>query len=778
MAQQPPPANSIFTLKGRVVDDATGEPMAYATVAIVQFPMIEQIIKGCVTDEKGRFELKVKKGEFDLIVRSLGYKIASKSLTPDMEDVIDFGTMRMTVKAEELGVVTVKPLVEISVDEVKYDLTQDPDRETSTLHAILQKVPLMRMTPMGDIYVDSPDKTFVVVRNGKVDALFSGKLNDVLKSLPAKGFTSVTVMRAPPQRYGDVDYLVNIEADPNARLFGVIGFTAGKADGSSGETEIGQSAIGSLDKFRFTFGGMFKNTNAPTVKQRMEQVQYKDAALLIQSERTEKTGENESMGGTFSYDLAKNQFISWGIWYGQEDSRERKSQDIVNNAEQSIGTFLKRSHRENWNVKVDYQYDFKKPQRVLNVAYLFKSTPSRSNDGGVLAEQNRPRLSTENDSYEHTVQAHYYDPITRALILETGMGYIRRNYLSENHYRVEQASDIWIEEDERYQEMNKLNHIVNGYAQLTYRKKRFSINGGIKADYLYDGDGTKLQTGDSVQFISEKGFSFSPEIRIAYRFPKTTLSDLSLFYRVLRRRPNLKQLSPYADYSNPNLVVVGNPNLKQTTLHNVALGISFGRLSINPSWVYSNSIASSVWYKDDEGRIVRTFENSGLFNSIGLGVNYSINKHGFSGHIMANSSYTYTKKQRDERNESWNVAISVNAGYTFKNQLSIGLNGGIVKNFDSGSNGLDLPLGTVSLQIKKKLFKDRMEIELATSDLLHLNWKTEQWVKTADFSMRQEFETRAIPLNLKASFRIGSFKVKPLHKARRSAKIDDVAPDE
>lgn len=111
---------------------------------------------------------------------------------------MNIGTVKLEVKEEQLGMVTVKPLVEVSADQITYNLMADPDREKSSLHAILDKVPLIERNIKGDLYVGDEEKKFLVVRNGKVDALFDGNINDLLKSIPAKGFATVTVMLAPP----------------------------------------------------------------------------------------------------------------------------------------------------------------------------------------------------------------------------------------------------------------------------------------------------------------------------------------------------------------------------------------------------------------------------------------------------------------------------------------------------------------------------------------------------------------------------------------------------
>lgn len=113
-------------------------------------------------------------------------------------------------------------------------LMADPDREKSSLHAILDKVPLIERNIKGDLYIEDEGKKFLVVRNGKTDALFDGNINDLLKSIPAKGFATVTVMLAPPEHYGDYDYVVNITTDKTARLYGAVGMIKGIGDVNNG----------------------------------------------------------------------------------------------------------------------------------------------------------------------------------------------------------------------------------------------------------------------------------------------------------------------------------------------------------------------------------------------------------------------------------------------------------------------------------------------------------------------------------------------------------------
>lgn len=116
---------------------------------------------------------------------------------------------------------------------------------------------------MGDLYVDQPGKKFLVVRNGKKDALFEGKINDLLKAIPAKGFATVTVMLVPPEHYGDYDYIVDIATDKSARLYGAVGLAEAEGNLASGSVKPEATVMASLNKMRVNVGGSFENENQP-----------------------------------------------------------------------------------------------------------------------------------------------------------------------------------------------------------------------------------------------------------------------------------------------------------------------------------------------------------------------------------------------------------------------------------------------------------------------------------------------------------------------------------
>lgn len=129
--------DDLITVKGRIIEDESGKPLPFATVAFVQFPNIDLILKGVVSDENGNFEITAPKKNYTMIIRMLGFQNFTKNIQINMPPKVDLGVIRMKTQSKELEMVTIKPLVEMKSDEITYNLMADPDRETSSLHTII-----------------------------------------------------------------------------------------------------------------------------------------------------------------------------------------------------------------------------------------------------------------------------------------------------------------------------------------------------------------------------------------------------------------------------------------------------------------------------------------------------------------------------------------------------------------------------------------------------------------------------------------------------------------
>ncbi|MEL7148371.1 MAG: carboxypeptidase-like regulatory domain-containing protein, partial [Bacteroidota bacterium] len=111
------------TIKGKVIDKETGEPMEYATLVLVSANEAEGV-SGGISDLEGNFNIKTKPGTYDIRIEFIAYEpyvLKAQEITKS----IDLGTIEMAVDAAELGEVVVvgeKTTVEVRLDKKIYNV--------------------------------------------------------------------------------------------------------------------------------------------------------------------------------------------------------------------------------------------------------------------------------------------------------------------------------------------------------------------------------------------------------------------------------------------------------------------------------------------------------------------------------------------------------------------------------------------------------------------------------------------------------------------------------
>ena len=68
-----------FTVSGKVIDSATREPLAFASV------FCQNTTQGTATNKEGSFYLSLKEGGYDLVVTYTGYRSRMIRISPDLK---------------------------------------------------------------------------------------------------------------------------------------------------------------------------------------------------------------------------------------------------------------------------------------------------------------------------------------------------------------------------------------------------------------------------------------------------------------------------------------------------------------------------------------------------------------------------------------------------------------------------------------------------------------------------------------------------------------------
>jgi hypothetical protein len=171
------------------------------------------------------------------------------------------------------------------------------------------------------------------------------------------------------------------------------------------------------------------------------------------------------------------------------------------------------------------------------------------------------------NSYQ--VRATYTEPIGKKYLVELGATRSQNNNESfRENYNYNPVTDA-------YDKLNTLlsNDFTSTYrisnlgAKLRYQKKK--INATIGAQWQEAGlEGSLTRNGKDTT-ISQKFYTILPNARMQYNF--TRFRNLSLNYLSSTLQPQISQLQPIPDISNPLNIYIGNPLLDQEISHFVSM---------------------------------------------------------------------------------------------------------------------------------------------------------------------------------------------------------------
>ena len=185
-------AQNSFTVKLKLVDDKTSEPVSFATASLT--------VKGqttaekyVLTDAEGNASLaKVKKGTYVFKAELMGYKSHEQEVTVDKN--IDLGVIKMSEDVKVLDAASVSavgnPIV-VKKDTIEYSASSFKTSDNDMLEELLKKLPGVEVEADGSITANGETITKIMI-DGKSFFLDDPQLAS--KNIPAKLIEKVKVV--------------------------------------------------------------------------------------------------------------------------------------------------------------------------------------------------------------------------------------------------------------------------------------------------------------------------------------------------------------------------------------------------------------------------------------------------------------------------------------------------------------------------------------------------------------------------------------------------------
>ena len=185
-------AQNTFSIKLKLVDSKTAEPVSYATVSVSEKGKTEAL-KYVLSDIDGAAEIaKVKKGTYVLKAELMGYLTHSQEITLDKN--LDLGQIKMDEDVKVLDAASISavgnPIV-VKKDTIEYTASSFKTSDNDMLEELLKKLPGVEVEADGSITANGETIKKITI-DGKTFFLDDPQLAS--KNIPAKLIEKVKVV--------------------------------------------------------------------------------------------------------------------------------------------------------------------------------------------------------------------------------------------------------------------------------------------------------------------------------------------------------------------------------------------------------------------------------------------------------------------------------------------------------------------------------------------------------------------------------------------------------
>ncbi|MDX2171576.1 MAG: outer membrane beta-barrel protein [Bacteroidota bacterium] len=351
------------------------------------------------------------------------------------------------------------------------------------------------------------------------------------------------------------------------------------------------------------------------------------------------------------------------------------------------------------NVMLKLNRNFMKKDRFLVITFQPSYYDSKSNanlnttfnyfqnqaaDSSLL--QKRTTISHRE---EHNASITYTEPITKKYKTEISYGFAynknnsNRNTLDFNG----QAYDILnTTQSNNFKNLRIVNRVG---AKLIYDVKKYRISLGTAFRNIYQ-ENFNVTTN---QKLSQTFINILPSASFNYRISQG--SNLTVFYAANAQQPDLQQLQPVVDNTDPNRITIGNPNLKPQFTNN-----------INFNYYTYKGISDMHFYVGGQyNNVLREINETTTFDDQGKSVTTPINVDGnFYTNIWLGGAFPVLKRF---------MKINTNLSSGFNNNVAF------VNGLKNTTQFLDI---TPNFGIEKEL--DYLEVSLIANYSYNIPWQT------------------------------------------------------
>lgn len=755
-----------FTIKGRVVDQATKENLMYVNCVLFKAKDTINPIKGVAADTSGVFSFSgIKKQDLVLVLSFVGYEkkvieIKSSSLKGN---IYDLGTITLSSAKEglnEVEIIAQKDRIRMDADKMTMTIDKNTASSVTNAFELLKKAP--------GIAIDNDDNLKL---NGKGGVLiqFQGRdmklpwktMVQVLKGIPSTQIDKFEIIANPSAKYDaeGVAGIINIlfKQDKNQGLNASLGTDIYYSEVLS---KMGDLNINYVDD-KWTSSLSFSATSwAQNMKNNSERKVGigLDTIRSTENQNFEWSSQNYNLNLGTDYQINKKNSVGLYFTYSNNTTPtiNYPTSTIISNLRNSIyvDSLAYKSQSSMYNksnnylINANYQHKFDTLGQNLSFNFDYVWNDGKDKSGADNKYYNyfintidpyKKELinnSTNSTYSSYVFRGDYFKPFTQTLSLETGfkIGYTRVNndYVSllDNINQVNKSNNFIYDEN--------INAI---YGSL---KKSFSEKTSLRLGLRLENTNIK---GNQVKYDTSFTQSYTdifPNISFSHAF--SDKNTLNFAYNLRISRPSYNNLNPFTLWSNDYTYSKGNPELKPQYTHNFSLQHTFMYVLFSSlTYSYTKDVVSDIPFTSSNGLIIYSMpENIQNSHNLNLSVSTSLPiKPWWTIVCYLSENYTNNNSEKDGlsfNNEFFTFTGYGSSSFTLPKNYKISLSGYYMNGGTWGVYKYKSFYG-LNINANKTFFKDLLTVSVGVNNLLSrkgssvsYNYENTSWKQDQKFN--------------------------------------------
>lgn len=768
-AQQPG-----ITLSGSVFSN--NKAMAAASVSL--HDSTGKTLKGTITNDTGRFEMKVTAGKYTITATNTGFTEVHTDnfiITGNSDTTLATILLQPSVgNMKEVTVTGAKKLFEMKADKMIMNVENSVLATGNSVFEVVRKAPAVTVDKDDNLKLKGAVAQIFI--DGKPAYLSGTQLTEYLKNLPADAVATIEIISNPSSRYdaAGLSGIINIRLKKN-KMYGLNGMANAdvgygkypKANAGvnlnyrEGKVNIfGNGYTGYSESFnKLTYNSVIRQNNSATYQDRDNYWNPVSNWSIFKAGMDYNAGKKTVIGILVNGDFEKT------------DARTDNS-TVFSNADrqpyQSIKSVRKdkialRNTSYNLNLKTTLDTLGSEFSADIDYAHYNRASEDVNENAFYAANGNELRNPYVFRNIQpatvdiYAVKMDYTGYISQKVKLEAGAKASRVK--TDNNLIADTLADAhWNKDFTRSNHFIYQENILAVYATISAEVGKTSFQAGLRGEQTISE--ATMVTLDRIDKRSY--FNLFPTLFITRKLDDK--HDLSFSYSRRIQRPGYQSLNPFVMYIDPYTSFQGNPYLKPSFSNSLELKHSYKQFLFTAlSYRDATDVMTNVIRQDAAtGKVVNAGENAGREANLRLDITASIPVKKWWA-MEYNVGIAWYNGVSDLPGFSYNTtafAADFSSSHTFSLPKSFKIQTDLYYSAPT-TQGLAKMRSAYgwSLGIQKQLWNNRATLKLNGSNILGTNaYRAHYLGEGLDIRWKNQWEGRRVTLGF--VFKFGSQQVK------------------